>query len=293
MVVRTGTRRLRRVRHLLCAFALAVAAIAPAGSAFATDTSTAVQELRSSADFRVRVNAALFLGRAKPASARESLEHALSSDPHPAVRTAAAEALGSLGDPASIGALEQRLPVEGSSSVKAQLRATIAQLRTGATSPQGDDESVAGHLRADVRCVVSLGSMRNASGVRGDELRHLLFQREAVGQLGKCVQTCKTREMIGRFLHLRNVERDADRADNLSVRPAQRLDVMLHPAPAVKGFEALRIAAKNPANLLDLGLTELFLRETLRRRRRSDKRREAHVEIDGPNQSGNLLEQQA
>jgi hypothetical protein len=174
MVVRTGTRRLRRVRHLLCAFALAVAAITPAGSAFATDTSTAVQELRSSGDFRVRVNAALFLGRAKPASARESLEHALSSDPHPAVRTAAAEALGALGDPASIGALEQRLPVEGSSSVKAQLRATIAQLRTGATSPQGDDDGVAGHLRADVRCVVSLGSMRNASGVRGDELRHLL-----------------------------------------------------------------------------------------------------------------------
>jgi hypothetical protein len=161
------------VRRALCAFALAFAVIAPAGSAYAIDPATATQELQSSADFRVRVNSALFLGRTKPANARESLERALSSDAHPAVRTAAAEALATLGDSDSLPALEQRLQVEGSASVKAQLRASIAQLRMGATALQGDDE-VPGHLRPDVRCVVSLGSMRNASGVRGDELRRVL-----------------------------------------------------------------------------------------------------------------------
>jgi len=162
------------VRQALCAFALAVATVAPVGSAFATDPATAAQDLQSSSDFRVRVNAALFLGRAKTAAARESLEHALASDAHPAVRTAAAEALAALGDSASVPALEQRLAVESSSSVKAQLRASIAQLRTGATSPQGGDDGAPGHLRPDVRCIVSLGSMRNASGVRGDELRRVL-----------------------------------------------------------------------------------------------------------------------
>jgi hypothetical protein len=56
----------------------------------------AVRDLRGSDDFRVRVSAALVLGRTRPPGAREALERAL-LDANPAVRSAAATALGQLG----------------------------------------------------------------------------------------------------------------------------------------------------------------------------------------------------
>jgi hypothetical protein len=134
-----------------------------------------VVELETSDDFRVRVNAALFLGRSRLPSALEPLEHALASDPHPAVRSASAEALASLGDPSALSALEQRARVETSASVKAQLRVSIAILRPGASAPQPtDDDGAPRFLPPDARCVLSLGSMRNASGVRGDDLGAVL-----------------------------------------------------------------------------------------------------------------------
>jgi hypothetical protein len=127
-----------------------------------------MRDLAESGDFRVRVSAALYLGRTKPPGAREALEHAL-GDAHPAVRAAAATALASVGDPAAIGALARRAAVEPSDSVKAQLQASITQLRRGAAAePPGDAP------RRDVRYVVRLGAMRNPSGVRGEDLRRVL-----------------------------------------------------------------------------------------------------------------------
>jgi hypothetical protein len=156
---------------------LVIAGLSPAAPVRASDPAAAARDLDSSSDFRVRVTAALVLGRTHPEGAREALEHALAADPHTAVRAAAAEALAALGDPAAVAALEQRLPAEPSSNVKAQIRVSIAQLRAGATSPQGDgdnDGASPGRLRPDARCVLSLGAMRNATGVRGDELRRVL-----------------------------------------------------------------------------------------------------------------------
>jgi hypothetical protein len=139
----------------------------------AQDPAGALRDLGESADFRVRVSAALYLGRVKPAGAREALEHAL-ADGHPAVRVAAATALSQLGDPAAIPALARRESVEPSASVKAQLASTIEQLKK-ATAPDAPAVDPSGHtLGPNVRYVVRLGSMRNPSGVRGDDLKRVL-----------------------------------------------------------------------------------------------------------------------
>jgi len=169
MSERDGTRVSRRT--LCCVLAGGVVCAALPRVALAQDPAGALRDLGESSDFRVRVTAALYLGKVRPAGAREALEHAL-SDGHPAVRVAAATALASLGDPAAVPALARRASVEPSESVKAQLQSSITQLKRGALDvPDGDGGR---HLGGNVRYVVRLGSMRNPSGVRGDELRRVL-----------------------------------------------------------------------------------------------------------------------
>ena len=163
-----GTRLSRRT---LCGVLAAAALCVAPRLALAQDASGALHDLTDSGDFRVRVSAALYLGRARPAGAREALEHAL-SDAHPAVRVAAASALGSLGDPSAIAALARRRGVEPSASVDAQLQSSIDQLRHGdRTEPAA---GASGKLGPNVRYVVRLGAMRNPSGVRGEDLRRVL-----------------------------------------------------------------------------------------------------------------------
>jgi hypothetical protein len=157
----------RALGGLLAAVALGVAP----RLARAQDVTGALHDLTESSDFRVRVSAALFLGRTRRPEAREALEHAL-ADPHPAVRVAAAAALGSLGDPSSIASLARRRGVESSASVIAQLQSSIDQLRRGV--PPDPSAGGTDTLGPNVRYVVRLGAMRNPSGVRGEELRRVL-----------------------------------------------------------------------------------------------------------------------
>jgi HEAT repeat protein len=138
------------------------------------DGATALRELADSADFRVRVSAALFLGRSRPAGARQALERAL-SDSHPAVRVSAAAALGTLGDANAITAIARAMATETSPAVKAQLQASLETLRnTAVASPQAPSPSEPRQLASDVRFVVRLGAMRNITPVRGEELRKVL-----------------------------------------------------------------------------------------------------------------------
>jgi HEAT repeats len=167
MVVAAGKRLSRRAVCGALA-AISLGACVPR-VARAQDPAGALKDLAESSDFRVRVSAALYLGKTKPAGAREALEHAL-ADPHPAVRAAATSALGQLGDPAAVGALARREAVEPSASVKAQLQSTIAQLKNADSGAGGD----AAGLGPNVKYVVRLGSMRNPSGVRGDDLKRVL-----------------------------------------------------------------------------------------------------------------------
>jgi hypothetical protein len=160
----------RLSRRTLCSGALALLALcASPRVALAQDPAGALRDLTESSDFRVRVSAALYLGRTHPVGAREALEHAL-SDAHPAVRVAAASALATLGDSAAIAALARRQSTESSASVKAQLQSSIDELRRGVAT----DSDATGKLSPAVRYVVRLGAMHNPSGVRGDELKRVL-----------------------------------------------------------------------------------------------------------------------
>jgi hypothetical protein len=149
----------RRVVAVACALIVLVAGerTSPAQAVAAAE-----RDIASSDDFRVRVGAALLLGKTKPPEARALLEGAL-GDAHPAVRTAAAAALVALGDPLAIPALERRLGAESSPSAKAQMTASVEALRKVAQGPW-----------QNARYVVQIGVMKNRTAVRGDQASDVL-----------------------------------------------------------------------------------------------------------------------
>jgi HEAT repeat protein len=153
-------RRSSGARRWLCAFAIGLGVLAiKAADAPAQSPVDAIHDLQTSDDFRVRVSAALTLGRSHAAGARAVLEQAL-GDAHPAVRIAAAAALGVLGDPAAVPALRQHLGSEQSAGVRSQMTTTIATLSRAAPD-DGDQKWEA------TRYVVAIGDMHNRSQVPG------------------------------------------------------------------------------------------------------------------------------
>jgi plasmid stability protein len=128
-----------------------------ARTAPAQDIGAARRDITDADDFRLRVRAALLLGKSHEASARPLLELAL-SDSHPAVRTAAAAGLAAYGDPGAIAAL-QRHANDASSSVRAQIQTSIDALQKGSQPAAWQG----------IHFVVQLGDMRNRTGIRGDQ----------------------------------------------------------------------------------------------------------------------------
>jgi hypothetical protein len=159
--------------RLLASSLLGVALLTQAAKIAHADEAAPVRELATATDFRIRVSAALLIGNRRPAGALRALEQAL-DDSHPAVRVAAAEALGALRDPAATATLQDHLAADSSPSVKAQIRATLERLRDAQSGSPFVDLAASSPLRADVRCVVMLGTMRNTSGIRGEDLRQVL-----------------------------------------------------------------------------------------------------------------------
>lgn len=144
---------------MLLAAALGFAA--PIHSAYA-DISVAdlSEKLEQASDFRMRVQAALELGKttADKEAARVALEAAL-GDPNAAVRAAAAAALKVLADTRALPAL-RRAEQDSSAPVVAQIRSTIQTLRArnAAASSRPDLNSE----RAP-RVLVQVGKVRNAT----------------------------------------------------------------------------------------------------------------------------------
>jgi hypothetical protein len=165
-------------RRAMCV-ALAVAGLSLTSmprAAFGRTPADALRDLAQSRDFRVRVNAAGIVGHARPPGAREALEAAL-GDEHPAVRIAAADALAGLGDPLAVAALARRAIGETSPGVKAQMESALRQLQRGIPEEQGGAPSSTGGRRVlgpNVRYVVRLGSMRNSTSIRSDEMPGVL-----------------------------------------------------------------------------------------------------------------------
>lgn len=149
---------MRRVAGIL----LVLAAVTASGHSTAGD-----RELTESSDFRVRVQAALRLGRTGGASARADLETGL-RDAHPAVRVACAVALGTVGDPAAVPALTQAMKGESFASVKSSMQDSIAKLRAGGGSSSGAGGGTVQPGVDQAKYVVQLGSMHNNTGQRAD-----------------------------------------------------------------------------------------------------------------------------
>ncbi|HTM43732.1 MAG TPA: HEAT repeat domain-containing protein [Polyangiaceae bacterium] len=114
-----------------------------------------VRKLEQGADFRMRVQAALELGKASAQKemARTALEGGL-DDANAAVRAACAAALRVLGDPRALPALQKARDDE-SAAVKAQIAGTIAALQ----------DKAAGHSKAHgpSQVLVQLGHVRNGT----------------------------------------------------------------------------------------------------------------------------------
>jgi hypothetical protein len=161
------TRRSRLSRMAVAAATCVAMTFSNVGVSPAQDAQTTAADLAHAADFRVRVSAALLLGKTRPEGARVMLEHAL-DDPHAAVRTAAAAALASLGDAAAVAALDHHARSESSGAARAQMRTTIATL-----SHSGGD-AVAAPPPAHARYAVAIGHMKNLTGVRDNELSAVL-----------------------------------------------------------------------------------------------------------------------
>lgn len=153
MPTQRGTRGRRFAASLL---ASVLAAFVTLGAVPATmgDDSSSFRDLATGSDFRVRVAAALSLGKSKSPGARPALEKAL-SDSHPAVRSAAAAALGALGDAGAVPALKAASSREADSGVRSQIDKIIKRL---------------GGRQIKAKYLVTVGKLENKSGVAGTTL---------------------------------------------------------------------------------------------------------------------------
>lgn len=131
---------------------------------------SAYRDLATADDSRVRVAAALVLGKSKSPGARAALEKAL-RDQHASVRAAAAAGLGANGEAAAVPALQAALASETIATVKSQIEASVQRLKKQAT--------------AKVKFLITLGKFENKSSVKDTTMGGILKDqtREKVSQV--------------------------------------------------------------------------------------------------------------
>jgi len=117
------------------------------------DEASLIKDLGGADDFRVRVSAALALGKSKSKTARGALEKAL-KDKHAAVRTAAAAGLASLGDVNAISALKAAKGSESDSDVKSAIDGAINTL----------------NAKKNAKFLVQLGKLQNKTDLTSNNV---------------------------------------------------------------------------------------------------------------------------
>jgi hypothetical protein len=150
----------RLAQRTLVRLGIVAALLLGGAPSIAQDDSAAFRDLAIGVDFRLRVAAALSLGKSKSAGARPALEKAL-GDPNPAVRAAAAAGLGAIGDPGALVALRLALTKETTPNVQGQFETTIKRL---ASSPGTKANT------SKPRFLIALGRLENRSGVSAPEV---------------------------------------------------------------------------------------------------------------------------
>jgi hypothetical protein len=129
------------------------------------DEASLIKDLKTGSDFRVRVTAALSLGRSKSKAAVTALIGAL-SDSSAAVRAASAAALASLGDGSAVPALKRARGTEKDGDVKSALDDAISKLSA----------------KSRARFLVSIGKLQNKSSTSSAAIDRA-FKRAAVDRL--------------------------------------------------------------------------------------------------------------
>ncbi|MET0792325.1 MAG: HEAT repeat domain-containing protein [Polyangiaceae bacterium] len=136
---------------------LSLAVLFSVSSALATPgLDELVDQLRNSADFRVRISAALQLGKSLTGDAAAPLEAGL-DDPNASVRAASAAALKNLGDQRALEVLKAHR-ADRSEAVRAQVQAAIKSL---------EEERTTG---PKPKVLVKIGIMKNESGVKSTRI---------------------------------------------------------------------------------------------------------------------------
>jgi hypothetical protein len=160
------------LRRLGVALLAASLLLGSAGVSFAREISEVIEDLAKGEDFRLRVSAALVLGKSGESRVREPLEKALADDSHPAVRAAAAAALGAFGDPQSLDVLRKAAKSDASQSVRSASATAASKISGGKEATGGGAASEAPSKSAKV--LVKIGKMTNRTTVRGKELATVL-----------------------------------------------------------------------------------------------------------------------
>jgi hypothetical protein len=130
-----------------------------------------VSQLKDGKDFRVRVQAALQLGKSMSPQAFAPLISALDDD-NASVRAAAVAALESLGDMRAIAPLKEHR-LDRSDAVRKQIKASLAELEAQALDAPKP------------KLLIKLGLMKNGSGVKSKRIESDLAQasRKKLGEL--------------------------------------------------------------------------------------------------------------
>jgi TolA-binding protein len=150
----------RSFRAVCLACALLVGSVASASPKL----SELVERLKNGDDFRVRVQAALELGRTRDSAAVASLVKAL-DDTNASVRAAAAAGLKNIGDKSAIKPLKAHLQ-DPSDAVRSQIKDSIRSLEL--------EDKVVTDSRTKV--LVKIGSMRNQTSVKSTRIETQLAE---------------------------------------------------------------------------------------------------------------------
>lgn len=146
----------RRFRSVLVAFSLVLLTSSAIGD---NEVSRLARQLEKDGDFRLRVQAALTLGKTGDGAALPPLYKAL-GDSSASVRAAAAAALKTLGDPAALPELLKHNTDENA-AVRRQVAAAIWELKAQKTRDQD--------RRRHAKVLVKLGRLHNGTEVKSDQ----------------------------------------------------------------------------------------------------------------------------
>lgn len=212
------------LRSFTRSIAVVLLLVAASGNA-QSRTESLIDQLSHDKDFRVRVQAALQLGRGEGTSVREALEQAL-DDPAESVRVAAASALKTLGDVKALDALRDHR-LDRSDAVRGQINGAIRVL-DAKTKP------------VKARVALRIGSMKNATKIKSTTVARALetASREKFGEIPGIVvlDEAETAERVAQrrlpvVLVTGRIERLKASRDGESVVYSAKVEYILHRMP--------------------------------------------------------------